>query len=174
MKLAAAEASMTGERRRPDLFRQGMRAVKTREKYARALRKMVCEIMEDVLQGDFEERLAVMVGRGREHPDAQDAAEDLREDARRDRAAQGHAEYLNPASVPNYFKPLKKLYDVCDVSIPWKRVYATYPELDNVAESRGRTMEMATMLRRTRGPMDRALVLVLSSSGVRAGGLDLA
>ena len=29
-----------------------------------------------------------------------------------------HAEYLNPASVPNYFKPLKKLYDMCDVNIP--------------------------------------------------------
>ena len=86
-----------------------------------------------------------------------------------------HAEYLNPASVPNYFKPLKKLYDMCDVSIPWKRVYATYPELDNVTEPRGRTKEeIAAMLRHTRDPMDRALILVLSSSGVRAGGLDLA
>ena len=83
------------------------------------------------------------------------------------------AGYLNHTSIPNYFKPLKKLFDMCDVTIPWKRVYATYPELDNVTESRGWSKgKIVKMLRHARDLMDR--VLVLASSGVRAGSLDLA
>ena len=80
---------LTDERSPPDLFRQGIRAEKTHEKYTRTLRKIACDIMEDVLQGDFEERVAASVGHDKEHPDTQDTAEDLREDARQDRAAQG-------------------------------------------------------------------------------------
>ena len=37
-----------------------------------------------------------------------------------------HNDYLNPDSIGNYFKPVKKLLDMNDVSIPWKRVHATY------------------------------------------------
>ena len=60
-----------------------------------------------------------------------------------------------------------------DIAMPWKRIYATYPELDNVPESRGWTREeIGRMLRNTHDPMERALVLVLASSGVRSGGLD--
>ena len=54
----------------------------------------------------------------------------------------------------------------------WKRIYATYPERDNVPESRGWSREeISMMLRYAHGPLDR--VLVLASSGMRAGGLDL-
>ena len=61
---------------------------------------------------------------------------------------------------------------MCDVAIPRKRAYATYPGLDNVTESRGWAKDIVAILRRTRDPMDQALILVLSSSSVRAGGLD--
>ena len=54
----------------------------------------------------------------------------------------------------------------------WKRIYATYPERDNVPESRGWSREeISMMLKYAHGPLDR--VLVLASSGMRAGGLDL-
>ena len=113
--------------------------------------------------------------------DAQPAAEGCPRSLRaRTELPKDDADYLNPASVPNYFKPLKKLFDMCDVTLPWKRVYTTYPELDNVTESRGWTKEeIAKMLLHTRDLMDRALVLVLSSSrregrgpGPRVGGRD--
>lgn len=178
MKLTLDEIAMMDEGSPLDLFRQGIRAEKTREKYTRMLRKIVCDIMEDVLKGDdFEKRLAYLIRHGKEQPDwtlrvLLKLSEKLRA---RTELPKDHTDYLNPASIPNYFKPLKKLFDMCDVTIPWKRVYATYPELDNVAESRGWTREeIVKMLRHARDPMDRALVLVLSSSGVRAGGLDLA
>ena len=39
-----------------ELFRQGMRAALTREKYEKTLRMVTCKILEDVLEGDFEGR----------------------------------------------------------------------------------------------------------------------
>ena len=38
----------------------------------------------------------------------------------------GHPEYLNPASFPNHFKPVKKMLDMSDVMIHWKRVCSTF------------------------------------------------
>ena len=71
-----------------------------------------------------------------------------------------------------YFKPLKKLFDMTDMVILWKRLYATYPELDNVAESRDWTRaEIARMLEHANDEMERALILVLISSCVHIGGL---
>ncbi len=61
-----------------------------------------------------------------------------------------------------------------DVAIPWKRIYATYPEFDNMAASRGWTREeIGAMVKHSRDSMEQAVVLVLASSGMRAGGLDL-
>ena len=72
------------------------------------------------------------------------------------------------------FKPIKKLLDMNDVAMPWKRIYATFPEQDNVPDSRGWTRaEMARMPRFASGTTDRALVLLAASSGMRMGGFDL-
>ena len=106
--------------------------------------------------------------------DARPPAEPVWELRKRTELARDHPDYLNPASFGNYFKPVKKLFGMNDIAMPWKRIYATYPELDNVSESRGWSREeIGKMLRNTHDPMERALVLVLASSGVRSGGLDL-
>lgn len=73
-----------------------------------------------------------------------------------------------------YFKPIKKLFDMNDVAMPWKRIYATFPEEYNVHDSRGWTRaEISRMLRFSSGTTDRALVLLAASSGIRSGGFDL-
>jgi hypothetical protein len=46
-------------------------------------------------------------------------------------------DYLNLNSFANYFKPIKKLFDMNDVVISWKRVYATFPEEVNYSDGRG-------------------------------------
>ena len=56
---------------------------------------------------------------------------------KRTELARDHPDYLNPASFGNYFKPVKKLFDMNDIAMPWKRIYATYPELDNVLRVEG-------------------------------------
>lgn len=61
-----------------------------------------------------------------------------------------------------------------DVAINWKRVYSTFPEKDNVLDTKGWTREeIAAMLVHNRDTMDRAIILLLASSGMRLGGLDL-
>ena len=50
-----------------------------------------------------------------------------------------------------------------EVMLPWKMIYATYPEQDNLPDSRGWSREgISKMLRNAHDPMDRALVLVLA------------
>ena len=176
MKLTKDEIVRARDASPMELFAQGIRSRETLEKYTRTLRQVTCEFLEEILEGEFGERVAQLVRYAREEPEwTRDLLLNLSGKLRkRTELARDHPDYLNPASFGNYFKPVKKLFDMNDVAMPWKRIYATYPELDNVSESRGWTREeIGRMLRNTRDPMERALVLVLASSGVRSGGLDL-
>ena len=158
-----------------DLFAQGIRSEVTHVRYLRILRQVTCEFLEEWLEGTFEERIKQLVRHGRDDPEwARDLMTSLSRKLReRTRLAKNDPDYLNPVSVPNYFKPIKKLFDMNDVVINWKRVYATYPELDNMPTSAGWVREdISRMLVYTRDPMDRAIILVLASSGVRVGALD--
>ena len=157
-----------------ELFRQGIRAVQTREKYERTLRMITCKILDEVLEGDFEERVEQMVKHGREDPGwildlMLNLSRKMRE---RTELPLDHQDYFNPSSFSNYFKPLKKLFDMTGVAIAWNRLYATYPEMNNMDKSRDWTRaEIAKMLEYARDEMERALILVLASSGARIGGL---
>ena len=157
-----------------DLFIQGIRAEATRVRYTSALRQVVCEFLEEWLEGTFEERVAQLVKHGRDDPDwTRDLMITLTKKLReRTRLARDDPDYLNPISFANYFSPLKKLFGMNDVALSWNRIYATFPELDNMPDTAGWAREeIAGMLAHTRDPMDRALILVLASSGVRAGAL---
>ena len=176
MKLTKEEIVRVEDGSPLELFGQGIKSKETLDKYTRTLQQITCKILEDVLEGTFEERVRQMVTIGRKDTVwMRDLLLNLSKKLReRTELPEDHPDYLNPDSVANYFKPLKKLFDMNDVSIPWKRIYATYPERDNVPESRGWTREeISMMLKYAHGPLDRALVLVLASSGMRAGGLDL-
>ena len=159
-----------------DLFLQGIRAEETRRTYTRTLKRLLCGMLEEVLEGTFEERAAQLVWLAKSDPDRTldlilRISRKLRE---RSALPHDHSDYFNPSGVSNYFKPLKKLFDMNGVTLPWKRIYSTFPESDNVTESRGwdRT-EIQSMLRFAKGSADRAAILVAASSGIRAGGFEL-
>ena len=155
-----------------DLMRQGIRSEETRHKYLRTLKYVLCKVFEDMLEGTFEERAAQLVRLGRDDPEwARDLLLNLSRKLReRTELPRNDKDYLNPITFSNYFIPIKKLFDMNDVAMPWKRIRSTYPELDNVSESRGWTREeIARMLKYARDSRDRALVLLLASSGMRAG-----
>ena len=176
MKLTREEIVRVEDDSPLELFSQGIKSKETLDKYTRMLRQVTCKVLEDVLEGTFKERVRQMVNIGREDPRwLRDLLLNLSKKLRkRTELPKNDPDYLNPDSIGNYFKPIKKLLDMNDVSIPWKRIYATYPERDNMSESRGWTREEISMLlNHAHGPLDRALVLVLASSGMRAGGLDL-
>ncbi|RNJ78238.1 MAG: integrase, partial [Nitrosopumilus sp. H13] len=176
MKLTRDEFERIGTEPPLELFRQGIKAEETKEKYTRTLRQVLCKILGEILEGDFEQRVEQLVRYGRENPDwtrdlLLNISKKLRE---RTELPHNHPDYCNQVSFNAYFKPIKKLFDMNDIVIPWKRVYATFPEIDNVSESRGWSRdEIQKMLKFARGPMDRAIVLIAASSGMRAGGFDL-
>ena len=139
MKLSKEELVREKEAAPLELFHQGIKAVETCDKYDRTLRQVLCKMLEDILGGTFEERVTQLVQYGRENPKwTRDLLLSLSRKLRqRTTLPHDHPDYLNPVSFGRYFKPIKKLFDMNDVTIPWTRIYATYPELDNVSDSCG-------------------------------------
>jgi len=176
MKITKEEFQRIGEESPLELFHQGIRAQETREKYTRTLRHVLCKIFEDLFEGDFEQRVNQFVKLGKEDPDwTRDLLLNLSIKLKeRTKLPKEDSDYLNPNSIDNYFKPIKKLFDMAGVVISWKRVYATFPEQDNVSDSRGwNREEIQKMLKFANGSIDRAIILLCASSGIRAGGVDL-
>ena len=68
MKLTKDEIVRSGNIQPLQLFRQGIRAEVTRRKYTATLRRILCDILEDVFEGDFERRTEQFVRRGRDDP----------------------------------------------------------------------------------------------------------
>ncbi len=158
------------------MFLAGIRSKATKEKYIRTLRKVLCEFLDDFFKGDFEERCTQLVKHAKEDTEwTQDLliqfSEKLKE---RTKVSKTDSDYLNPSTFSNYFKPIKKLFDMNNVAFSWKRIYSTFPEDDNISDTRGWTrQEIHEMLKFAKGAMDRAIILVASSSGIRTGGFEL-
>lgn len=159
-----------------DLFYDGCRSPATKERYVRYLKTVLCDIYETVLDGTFEQRANQFVRKAKSDPDwtinlLLALAKKLRE---RTTLEKQDKDYLNPSSFGNYFKPLKKLLDMNGVPVVWKRVYATFPEQNNNLEGRGyEREEIADLLEFAKGSMDKAIILIASSSGIREGGMSL-
>ena len=159
-----------------ELFYDGIKAEATKERYTRILKNTLCNILEDVLTGTFEERATQFVKKAKNDPDwalsvMLSLAGKLKE---RTKLPRTDKNYYNPSSFGNYFKPLKKLLDMNGVPVVWKRVYATFPEHDNTNEGRGyKREEIQKMLESTGSWFNKSIILVAASSGIREGGFAL-
>lgn len=177
LKLKMEEIQRTGGESALALFYQGIRADATKEAYERRLKYILSDVLSDILEGTFEERASQFVRLAKERPEwTRDLllclSRKLRE---RTELPKNDPDYLSPGTFGNYFKPIKKILEMNDVAIPWKRIYATFPEREtSFYVTRGWTKpEIQKMLQFTYLPSTRAIVLVLASSGIRLGGLDL-
>ena len=68
MKIKREEFQRVEERSALELFRDGIRAKETREKYTRTLKHVLCTILEEFLEGNFEQRAEQFVKLGKENP----------------------------------------------------------------------------------------------------------
>lgn len=159
-----------------ELFYDGLRADATKERYTRILRHVLCNVFENILTGNFEERAGQFVRKAKSDPDwtmsvLLSLSNKVKE---RTKLPKTDKNYYNPSSFGNYFKPIKKLFDMNGVPVVWKRIYATFPEEDNHNSGRGYTRaEIQTMLKSTSSSLNRAIILIASSSGIREGGFGL-
>ena len=159
-----------------ELFYRGIRAEQTKLSYEIQLKYILCDVCENLLNGTFEERAAELVERIRKDPDwgcklMLKMAMGWGKKAKLDPL---DPKYVNPGSIKQYICAAKKLLDMNDVALPWKRVYATYPEAGRDGDARGWLLpEIQTMLAHTTCVQTKAAILVLASSGMRAGGMQL-
>ncbi len=156
----------------------GIKAEATKERYTRILRSYLMDTLSDIIEGDtFEEKANNLVIKSKQnHEFAMNLLLNISKKLRkRTELDPTDKEYLNPNSVKNDFKPFKKLFEMNDVPMAWKRVYAMIPEQTptSVTGSRPYTRaEISHMLKFTSNSMDRSIILVASSSGIRAGAFD--
>ena len=182
------------------LFRSGIKSEITRQTYEKRLREFLCGTLEEYLDGDkslreqqraqrladggkkvgmvldadFAVRARELVQKARDDPDAitnlllaysaklKERCENLAQDS----------EYLNPNTVPNMFKPIKKLFKMNGVHFQWERIDSTYPESETNRDTRGYTRDEISRMLRFTNPLESAVIFLASSSGIRRGGFD--
>ncbi len=183
------------------LFRVGIKSEETRETYEKRLKEFLCGTLENYLEGnkdlrekqrkkrlvegdkkkirsildaDFSIRANELVKKAKENPDEimglllaystklKERCEKPKEDP----------DYLNPSTFPNMFKPIKKLFKMNGVHFEWQRIDATYPEVATNPDSRGYAREEISTILKFTNPLESAVTLTASSSGMRRGGFD--
>lgn len=156
-------------------FKSGIKSEITLKKYTSILTKQLNRL-DDFLSGSTEDRCDQFVRLAKKDPKKVlqimlSMARKLRE---RTELEPNCDDYLKPSSIPNQFKPIKKLFEMNDVLFSWNKVHAVYPDIARVSfsKTRGYTKpEISAMLDYAKGSMERAIPLVLSSSGMRVGAL---
>ena len=159
-----------------ELFHQGITNEVTDAEYTWMLKRTMCEVFEDLLEGTYEERVDEFVERAQKDPTwARQVMLGMSDLMRKKTELDpSDSDYLNPSTIPAYFAPVKKLLDMNDVALPWKRIYKTFPKKNNRRILRGWSLEeIRDILKHCGSSKYRAMVLVLASSGVRVGGSQL-
>jgi hypothetical protein len=79
---------------------------------------------------------------------------------------------LAPKTIGLYVAAISKFYDMNDIiTLNWKKIHSFEPEPESRTEDRPYThQEIATLLTKST-PRDRAIVLLLASSGVCVGAI---
>ena len=84
------------------------------------------------------------------------------------------SKHMSPGTIRAALNPIKKLMDMNDVALAWKMVYEMCPERSHNGPMPGWTDEaIRKMLEVTTSRLMRAAILILASSGMRRGGLEL-
>lgn len=183
------------------LFRTGIKSEKTHDTYEKRLKEFVCGTLENYLDGDkvlrekqrqqrldegdkkkiglildadFSIRVNELVKKAKENPDeimGMLLAYSTKLKERCDKPKED-PDYLNPNTVPNMFKPIKKLFKMNGVHFEWQRIDATYPESEINPDSRGYTREEISTILKFTNPLESSVTLIASSSGIRRTGFE--
>lgn len=150
-----------------ETFYSGIKAKATKDSMERLLEYFLINVCADLFSGDFSKRAQQFVALASE--DQVKATniiiayvKKLRERTALDKTDQY---YMNPASLPNKIKPIKKLLTMNDVGLSWKRIYTFYPELSNTHQGRDYTKEEISKLLEYCSTIDTEFVILASSSG---------
>ena len=155
-----------------DLFYSGIKSKETQRTMGGNLRRFLVDVCADILDGNLRERAKQFVDIARK--DQEKAVQILLAYTKLLKArtilSKSDKNYLNPSSVPNRIKPIKKLLDMNGVGLGWKRIYSTFPEENNIHRGRGYTREeIRLLLDHSDGLAMDFVILASCSGGVRVG-----
>lgn len=155
-----------------ELFYSGIKSIHTKSSFDKNLKQFLNEVCADILQGTYPERANQFV---KITTDDQKKAtqmilayiKHLRSRSALDRM---DPDYLNPSSIPNRIKPIKKLLEMNGLGLGWKRIHSTYPDANNTNSGRGYTrQEIKILLEHSTNFADDFVILASSSGGLRVG-----
>src|SRR5574338_60658 len=158
------------------IFYASLKSHFTIKQYTSNLKYFVCNVLEDVLNGSFEERAKQLVELGKKDPEKTARimytyAKVLKE---RTELPKTDPNYIGTSVALNRCKPIQKFFEMNDVLFNWKRLRSTLPEKRyDYPDMRGYTKEeIRKILKFSTGPANTSIVLVASSSGIRTGAFD--
>ena len=139
------------------------------------LKKFLVDVCADILEGDYKQRAQQFVDIARDDQEkaVQMILAYVRKLRQRTNLDKIDSDYLNPSTLPNKIKPIKKILDMNGLGLGWKRIYSSYPELDNTHKGRGYTKEeIQQMLEFSDSLSTDFIILTSSSGGIRVGSWD--
>ena len=155
-----------------ELFFSGIRSDEAKRTMSGNLKRFLVDACEDVLSGDLPHRAQQFVNLARDDQQrtTQIILAYIKQLKARTKMPKDSRDYLNPSSVPNQIKPIKKLLDMSGLGLGWKRIHSTYPEMDNTYRGRGYTRdEIKILLEHSDSLATDFIVLAASSGGLRIG-----
>jgi hypothetical protein len=158
-----------------DLFYSGIKSAEGRRTMDGNLKKFLVESCADIFHGDYKQRVQEFVEFVKEDQDKATSlliayVRRLRERTVLDKK---DPSYLNPSTLPNKVKPIKKLLEMNSLGLGWKRIYALYPEKNNTNKGRGYTTEeLQKMLEHSDSVETSFVIMATSSGGFRLGAWD--
>jgi hypothetical protein len=158
------------------LFFSGIKSPNTRYQYTKQLRRVLFEFMEDILIEDsFEARANELVKKARENPIwiRNILIAIVSELKKRTELPREDPNFAKTTIFDSYIPPVKKLLDMNDIPVVWKKIYSLYPEMQGDENTRGYSREEIKNMLRVAGAQDSATILIASSSGIRVGAFDL-
>lgn len=158
-----------------DLFYSGIKSKEGKRTMDGNLKKFLVDVCADILEGDYRQRAQQFVDIARDDQEkaVQMILAYVRKLRQRTSLDKTDSDYLNPSTLPNKIKPIKKILDMNGLGLGWKRIYSSYPELDNTHKGRGYTKEeIQQMLEFSDSLSTDFIILTSSSGGIRVGSWD--
>jgi hypothetical protein len=171
----SADDLEVGEQNALDLFYSGIKSKETRRTFERNLKTFLIEACADIFEGDLNIRAQQFVNLAKKDQTkaTQIILAYIRKLRERTELPKSNPDYLNPSTVPNRIKPIKKLLEMNSLGLSWKRIYATYPEADNTCQGRGYTLdEIRELVNHSDSIVTDFIILASSSGGLRVGAWD--
>ena len=158
-----------------DSFYSGIKSKEGKRTMDGNLKRFLVDVCADILEGNYKQRAQQFIEIARDDQDktVQIILAYVRKLRQRTSLDKTDSDYLNPSTLPNKIKPIKKILDMNGLGIGWKRIYSSYPELDNTHKGRGYTREeIQQMLEFSDGLSTDFIILASSSGGLRVGAWD--